>query len=250
MLEGDKINNPKAHEKTHGQGGSADARAAVVDALLRSPIFSQCEPLRLERLYDDGVFILSEYTAGERVEHIGSDGTVSAVGILVSGKASVVRRCDDERSEVTLNLLDKGSCFGVCSVFCGHDRMPPTDIVAGGECRVVFIDGECFEQLILEDKVICRSYLRFLTGRLCFLNEKLYAFSGSTVNERVAQALLSGVRSDGVCYSGSCVALAHQLNIGRASLYRSLDSMVEHGLIKRDSKKIEIIDIEGLASFR
>ena len=36
------------------------------------------------------------------------------------------------------------------------------------------------------------------------------------------------------------------LNMGRASLYRSLDSMTENGILVREGKKITLLNVDAL----
>ena len=47
---------------------------------------------------------------------------------------------------------------------------------------------------------------------------------------------------------GSISALAKELNIGRASLYRAFEEFRRAGLIVKDGRQIEITDLDGLSN--
>ena len=222
----------------------------ITSAFAESPIFSGFDGDRLalicERLDGVGALSVRSFSGGERIATDDADG---ALGIVLSGRLSVCRDSYGGGS-VVLNVLPRGGCFGVSSILPGGNP-PATVIRAVCDGEAVFVSGGGFTELLLDDGEVCKAYIRFLNSRICFLNEKLHTFSGSTVGERVAQALLSAAVENGgaLCCDGSMTALAQKLNIGRASLYRALDAMEAQSLIVRSGKHIELLDCEGLACF-
>ena len=93
------------------------------------------------------------------------------------------------------------------------------------------------------DFSITENYIRYLAGRVWFLNETISNLTAGTVEQRLAGFLLerpaSGIPS-------SMAGLARQLNVGRASLYRAMDALEAEGLIRRDGKTLTVLDWEGL----
>ena len=224
----------------------------MICAFAASPVFGGFDTDRLTeicgRLDKAGALSVRRFAKGERV---GIDDADGALVIVTDGRLSVCRADTEGGGSVVLNVLQRGGCFGVSSILPGSGRPPATVISAVCDSAAVFISGGGFTELLLSDGDVCKAYIRFLNSRICFLNEKLHTFSGASVGERVAQALLSSaVEHDGaLCCDGSMTGLAQRLNIGRASLYRALDAMEERGLISRSGKHIELLDCEGLACF-
>jgi transposase len=62
---------------------------------------------------------------------------------------------------------------------------------------------------------------------------------------------MSATEQNGRIYvypGGSISALAKELNIGRASLYRAFEEFRRAGLIVKDGRQIEITDLDGLSN--
>ena len=137
-----------------------------------------------------------------------------ALGILLEGEATV-RRFGDDR--VILNRLSRGS--------------------AASPARVLFLTQELLSRLMREDFRIAENYIRFLSGRIRFLNERIAGFTEDSAERRVADYFFQHRREDGrVELQGSMVELAKLLGIGRTSLYRAVDALLQSGALQKEGK--------------
>ena len=110
-----------------------------------------------------------------------------AVGVLLSGEAEVLKG-----RGVVLNTLSAGDSFGVAGLFTENDRYV-SDIRAVRPCRVLLLSAPALEQLFAADNAAALGYIRFLSGRICFLNQKLDAFTSSSAEGRIVVWLLENM---------------------------------------------------------
>lgn len=158
-----------------------------------------------------------------------------ALGILLSGKAEV-RRIGE--STVLLNRLEVGDIFGVASLF-GESEPFPTEIVAIKSAECLFFSESAVRKLLESSPKAAMNYIAFLSDKIRFLNQKVAGFSAKNTEARLAAFLLSNEK-DGVIVLKNLSKAATVLSVGRASLYRALDSLVEAGAIQKEGSQIVI----------
>lgn len=158
-----------------------------------------------------------------------------SLAVILNGQVEVFRTGQDGR-RVMMNRLAAGQMFGAASLF-GETEEYFTEISVCRPAAILFISQEKMGELIHRYPAVAENYIRFLTGRIRFLNQKIAAFTNGTADSRLYRYLLDQRREDGsVCLPRSMVELAQLLNIGRSSLYRSLDALTAAGLIRREGK--------------
>ena len=135
--------------------------------------------------------------------------------------------------------------FGVANLY-SEDQPFISMITANGNCQVLFIDANAFCDLIERDSVAMRSYLAFLSKKIIFLNKKISTLTAGSTEKKLAFFLAENQHDGTFSQHVSMLAIAETLNVGRASLYRALDTLEAHGLIHRDGKTIFIPDINAL----
>ena len=93
-------------------------------------------------------------------------------------------------------------------------------------------------------------YIRYLSKRIYFLNNRIINFTGGTAESRLANFLLNSF-GDYKTYvlDVSLSQLAVLLDIGRASLYRGFEKLISEGAIERKGKIIRLLDKDALISF-
>ncbi len=159
-----------------------------------------------------------------------------AVGLIVRG--SVVVRSS---GEVVINRLHAGEIFGVAALFDSEQDDYVTEIIADEESAVQFIPQELMSQLLAEFPSIAERYIRFLSGRVRFLNRKLSALTIGNTENRLYHYLLSHQDEQGtIQLPDTMTELAKALNMGRSSLYRSLDTLVREGILIKVGKTYRI----------
>lgn len=170
-------------------------------------------------------------------ETICSPGEEKNLGILLSGRAKAV--ADD--GQTLLNIFDKGDVFKAAGLFGENETC--TCVVAETAVKAVFFDKQQMESIFQNDNVVLKNYLKFLSDRIAFLNQKISFFSLPSTETRLARFLYCA-NSDVVNVSGAKLCLI--LSVSRASLYRAFHQLESVGSITQGKGRITIKDREKL----
>lgn len=161
-----------------------------------------------------------------------------ALAIVLDGHVRVWQ------GRVPMNDLLSGDVFGVAALF-GTDEDYPSTVVAQSDCRVLFIPQETVVTWMREVPTVAQNYVGFLSDRIRFLNRRLSTLTAGQAERKLWQYLLANRDENGVVtVVGGMSELAERLDIGRSSLYRSLDALAQIGKIRRERKKIIILKTE------
>jgi len=170
-----------------------------------------------------------------------------ALGILLRGEAVVMK------GQAQLNRLAAGDTFGSAALFTdeGTELRYATTLVAHKSVQVVFINEERLQEWMLRCPPMALSYIRFLSGRVRFLNGRIDSFTTQGTREALLKFLKSQVAAaksgaDATAVKSlqlqeSYAELARKLSISRASLYRGLDELEAEGVIHREGKTIFVL---------
>lgn len=161
-----------------------------------------------------------------------------ALAMVMEGHVRVLH------GHVPTNDLVEGDVFGVAALFGTNEDYPST-IVAGSDCRVMFISQETVVAWMKQVPQVAENYVGFLSDRIRFLNRRLATLTAGQADGKLWRYLLANRDENGVVYvADGMSALAERLDMGRSSLYRSLDALVLAGRIRRDRKRIYILQTE------
>ncbi len=180
--------------------------------------------------------IVAEYPTGAYLFR--KTDTSDRIGIILRGSADVSRMSED--GMMHMSTLNKNDLFGAASLF-GGDMGYVTDIRCNERVRVLLIGEEEMLSLLSEQKNILRNYLRYLNGRIRFLNRRLDAFSKNTVAAKL-MTFFDSEAKDGVYTVQNYTKLSEMLCLSRATLYRALDELEASGKIKREGKNIRLLE--------
>ncbi len=192
-------------------------------------------------LLDDKYKIMSsvvsiEYEPGSIIQS--SDIKPLGIGIITGGSAKIYS--DSKSNSPLLRTLPLGGEFGVASLFSSGSYT--TCVIADENCEASYISKKTLEMLFANETQISINYIKFLSGRISFLNQKLSTYTRTSAEDKLAYYLFECETDDEGNIAVNYSQLADVLNIGRASLYRSLDKLSSCGIIERTSKTIKIID--------
>ncbi len=165
-----------------------------------------------------------------------------ALGIIMRGKAEDFSA--DPGKDVLIRTLSAGDMFGVSALFDKKAAFS-SKIVAKGGARVLFISEDSLSQMLENDKTIMYNYIKFMSERIRFLNEKIMYFTAGSTERRLALYLAS-LGKKTIKMSISMTDLANTLDVGRASLYRAFDKLSEDGYIIKSEKIVLIMDREEM----
>ena len=170
-----------------------------------------------------------------------------SIGLVLKGSLSVQK--NSKNHCLSMNRISCGNFFGAAAVFCDNEDYV-TLLKAVEKTKAVFFTENLLRELMQKSFEAAENYIRFLTGRIRFLNDKIDHLGAGGTERMLGRYLLnnSAVTENGCITHLPCSfsELSQLLGIGRASLYRSLDALENEGIIKRNGKNIELINIKKL----
>ena len=181
------------------------------------------------------------YNRGEPI--FSPDDFERKLGFVMKGECTVGRQSG---VFVPLNTLSTNDSFGILSVFSVRDEFP-TLIKAKTACTILFFSSDATHKLVESSPAVSTNVIEFLARKINFLNDKIAAFSGGSVEEKLVGYIL-GLKNkhNSLSFDFNKKKSAEALNCGRASLYRAITSLEESGCISFEDKKIIINDLNGL----
>jgi CRP-like cAMP-binding protein len=210
--------------------------------LMKSFLFSGLDEELIVAILKQSPPTVSSYKRGEMIYSSLSEAPM--VGFILSGRCEI-RLARDSGNKTVLNILSEGDSFGVLSVYSPDEF--PTQIFATKNSDILFFTAEQIREFVNNYSQISANLINFLANRIVFLNKKIATFSGCRVENRLAAFLLSESERQGCLeFAFNCNKTAEEINAGRASVYRAIDSLVADGLVSFVDKKIYINDREGL----
>ena len=193
-----------------------------VDAALALKLFEEHDCRAVD--FEDGDIILSQ------------SETTHKAGLFLSGEAAATTA--DDSKNALLRFFKAGDFFGIANLFTNQDYV--STIRAKKKCRVFFFTEEAIRALLEADKTFLYHYLGFLSGRICYLNQKIRYLTAGSAERRLA-LYLSSFGEETIELDASISSLSDLLDIGRASLYRAFDTLIADGYIEKDGRTIRLI---------
>ncbi|MBR0081479.1 MAG: Crp/Fnr family transcriptional regulator [Clostridia bacterium] len=199
-------------------------------------LFRDCPAELIRSFVQDPDVHAESYRQGEYLMRRG--GESHQIGVLLKGYAAVERKCED--GMMHMSRLQPSSLYGAASVFSGNASYM-IDIRALRDCTALLISEEVLVRWMLAHPQILQNYLKYLTDRIRFLNQRLDALSKNTVPAMLMSFFLSESQ-EGVVNIKSYSELADSLCLSRATLYRALDTLSAEGKILRQGKQIILLE--------
>lgn len=169
-----------------------------------------------------------------------------SLAYIISGSCKVTM--DQKGSgKLPMNILSKGSFFGVAALF-NEDVRYVTSIEAVRATSILFMDQQLVMECIEKVPGFAMNYIRFMGNRIRFLNRKIEILAKGNSEKSLAGFLLSSYTTRGTEFTlpMSCSELARALNISRSSLYRAMEDLENRKIISREGRKISILDPDSL----
>jgi len=187
--------------------------------------------------------ILREYDSNEIL--LSKQQDPIGLAVLLEGSAQILS--GDEKHPALLRTLHAGDTFGAASLFSG-ERNYRTCVRAFAQCRVLYLPTDLIQEICFHEPDAAQNYISFLSERISFLNRKITAYTAGSAQEKLILYLLHlPLEADGSWVLDiSYGELSEQLGVGRASLYRAMDSLCEAGLIVREKKKVTPLQLKKL----
>lgn len=205
-----------------------------MELLLRSPLFVGGEGSLLPPILSHQGCTVESFSPG--LDYFTPQRFHRALGIVLSGRLRVTK------DTLSVSVLYPGNLFGAAALYDENDEYAAT-LTPLEQGRALLFDQGLVDELLASNDLIRENYLRYLTGRIRFLNGRLHTLAAGAAEEKLVRYLLDHP-NPAHC---SATELAHRLGISRASLYRAFQSLEEPGLIRRLGKEIFVSDPAALA---
>lgn len=199
-----------------------------VSMLKKNRIFQSVGEDRLEQLVESAG--TQVFRRGESI--LSPERGGRTMGMILTGSAAVVK------GRAVINTLVPGDIFGAVTLF-SDEPSPATTVTARVECSAIFFEKEAIAELIESEPGAAVGFAAYLSARIRFLTRRIEALTAGDSASKLLSYLLEREQG-GEVEIQSCAELARRLDVGRASLYRALDSLEASGDIRREGKKIFI----------
>ena len=139
---------------------------------------------------EDGIARLLDEPGAELVSFSGGQVVYSPqhfsrrLGVLLSGSLQVTK------GELTVSCLEPGELFGAAALYCDAPQYATT-ITARRPSRCLMLDQALIDRLLEQHSQIRENYLRYLTGRIRFLSNRLQSLAQAGAEGKLARYLLA-----------------------------------------------------------
>lgn len=221
-------------------------KKSVLESLSQCPIFKNISK-------DDLCTIAEKYASFsvcEKHEVIFSENNYTrSLVIIIKGSASVTKQSNN--SKILMSILKKGDIFGMATLFYEEENYL-TQITALEKVTMAVFSKENVKKIFSLYPAVSENYITILSEKIHFLNKKISTYTKSETIQKVASFILQYVNEDKTMSDlpYSITSIADALNVGRASVYRAFDALENDLIIKREGKKINILDLSALENMK
>ncbi len=207
------------------------------EALFSNPLFAALRQSDCENWIKNNLAKIAAFEKGEAV--MTEENFTRCLIVILKGSAAVYKTGGDGRRTV-INLLRRGDVFGMATLFYEQDF--PSEIIAEEPCRMAIFPKELVEEAFAASPEFAKAYVTLLSQKIHFLNSRIGTFAEGETSERLLRwlATVSGGKTE-FCLPFSMSRAAEAIGVGRASLYRAMDALVEEGVLKRGGKSIVVL---------
>lgn len=205
----------------------------IVEYFKKTDIFADCNEALLEEVLKIQASV-ENFEKGETV--FSKDTFQSCVCVILEGSARV------KKGETVISHLEKYSIYG--AAFLYNDISPfQNTVTAITPLKAAVLSKDGMDELIKNDSSVAFNYIKYLSHRVTFLNDKIEGYTAQSAEDKLLHYLKKNAdTAHGQCeIQVSMKELSQVLCMSRASLYRVLDSLEQSGKIRRENKKIYIL---------
>ena len=166
-----------------------------------------------------------------------------AMGIVLTGCVQMEKMLR-QGGALKLALLRPGDCIDGGAMFQSDGDLS-VKYTAVCSVDVLQLPKEIISRAMRRNFTVTENYIRYLSNQIRVFDEIISDLTAGSAEKRLAVFLLERCGTDGG-FRGTKTELSHQLNMGRATLYRALGGLEKQGLLVCGNKTIQVTDLEGL----
>lgn len=205
----------------------------IAEYFKKADIFSGADEEILKDVLKNHAEIKS-FKKGETV--FSEENFIPCVCVILEGSAIV------KKGGTVISHLKKYDLYGAAFLYNDISVFRNT-VTALTTLSVAVLSKDGTDVLLKSDPDFSLGYIKYLSHRVTFLNDKIEGYTAQSAEEKLMRYLKKNSENqNGKCeIAVSMKELSSVLCISRASLYRVLDSLEQSGKIRREDKKIFII---------
>ncbi|MFW6382188.1 MAG: Crp/Fnr family transcriptional regulator [Bacillota bacterium] len=194
---------------------------------------------------------LKEYRRGEIIFF--ENDSEKKLYLLVDGQVKLSMLSSEGREKV-MTILQAGDIFGEISLF-DHDPHPLTAEVLE-KARLMILDWNDLEEIIMKQPRLALKIIEALSKKTRLLASQVRDLVFHDAKGRLANLLIRFAEDFGQKVDGAImieIILTHQeianlLGVSRVTVTKTLNKLIDEGVIKIKERKIHILDNEQLNS--
>jgi CRP/FNR family cyclic AMP-dependent transcriptional regulator len=178
------------------------------------------------------------------IQRAGRDG--DGLYILLDGRVSVVHE-DGHAHELLVTRIGPHEFFGELGLFEGQTCA--ASIRADSRCEILFIPRRVVLECLEDNARAATCMLKKITERLCQTHAKLAHLALTTVEQRVASALVEhSIEAEGVWrVDAGSEQISNMVAASREMVSRVVKKMIADGMVRRDRRKLVVLDREAVS---
>jgi CRP-like cAMP-binding protein len=213
-------------------------------ALSLTNIFKGLNEESIATLLNDKPFRLKEYGKDEYIAY----NHEPCMDMLIVVEGSVRGEMADFSGR-KLKIEDIPAPRPLAAAFIfGKDNRFPVDIIANEPSTILIIPRDVLVFLLQHSQVVLKNYLNVISSRTQFLSNKIRFLSFKTIREKIANYILTNIKTDGNRFTlnQSQTELADFFGVARPSLARAFSEMETEGILQVERREITILDKQKL----
>ena len=211
-----------------------------IRALSKCRLFTNCSDEAANELLGSKKYEIRVYLKGEKV--FSPESFEKSIAVILKGSADVLKHT--EKGTLYMSSLSAGNIFGMSGIFYEGDSFPTT-VLAKENSRILLITKEQLTQLFMTYPLMLTNYLEILSSKIHFLNKKIESLNSAdakTALKNYLTELSDKNNSSKFILPVSYQKLSSMLSIGRTSVYRAFDELIQEGFIEKNGKVIIITE--------
>lgn len=217
------------------------------DKLLKLPLFSELDSDQLIQI--TSISRINKYKKNDIIFKEGSK--YKGFYIVLKGTIKVYKNTTQGK-EVTIHIIKPFNTFADVPLFEGETY--PVNAQAADDCVLLFIPGDGFKKLLLNNSAICYKMLSGFAKRMRTLTKKIEDLSLKDVSNRLAGYIVDEVIRSGterlnepfINLTISKKTLASYIGTITETLSRTFCKLEKENLIRVAGKKIFVKNFAGL----
>ena len=215
------------------------------DVLEQSWLFQGLPVSQIEKLVNEIPHTVHSYEKEEAVFR--PLETANRVGVILQGSVQSFKLFPNG-NQVNVTIRTVGDIIGPAAALSVQGKYP-FGVVALEETKVLMFRRNDYLRLLRRDHRLVENALSEISSITYMLQQRLELMSYHGIDQKIAFYLLSEALQNNisiVSIPGSMTKWALMMNVSRPSLYRELKKLEEQGLLRINSKEIEITDHSAL----